>query len=317
MSTKNSNKKIVCLGGGNAMPQAVLAGLKRYPVKLAAVSATLDTGGSSGRLREAFGGISFGDIRRAVLALSEADKETKNYFSYRDWDGHVVANVFCAGVMAATDSPEKAINELRKRLNVPAEHQTLPVTLESANICAVLENGQTIVGETNIDIPKHKRSLKIKEVYLKPQVKAYPAALKAIKEADLVVIGPGDVYSSLAHILLVDGVAQALRQSKAKKVYVCNLMTKDGETNDFTLTDFSSVIERLMGGNLDFIVYNTKKPSAPRLVKYQKKFPELLDLVTGKVKDSRFVGTDLLVPFGPVVHDSTKLAHVIMKLCRQ
>lgn len=310
-------KKIVCLGGGNAMPQAVLAGLKNYPVKITAVSATLDTGGSAGRLRAGFGGISFGDIRRAVLALSEADKETKNYFAYRDWDGHVMANVFCAGMMVATNSPEKTINSLSKRLKVPVKHQILPVTLDDANICATLENGKTIFGETSIDIPKHKSNLKIKKVYLKPKAKAYPAALKAIKEADLVVIGPGDIYSTLSHILLVEGVAQALRRSKAKKVYVCNLMTKNGETNSFALQDFPAAIEKLMGQNLDFIVYNTKKPSTQRLINHKKNYPVLLDLVEGKTDDKRFVGADLLVPFGPVVHDSAKLAKVIIKLCRQ
>jgi len=309
-------KKIVCLGGGNAMPQAVLTGLKNYPVKLSVISATLDTGGSAGRLREAFTGVSFGDIRRAVLALSEADAETKDYFTYRDWDGHVMANVFCAAMMVATGNPEKTIDKLRKRLKVPLKHQTLPVTLDNANICAVLENGKTVIGETNIDIPKHNSKLRIKEVYLEPKAKAYPDTLKAIKGADLVVIGPGDIYSSLAHILLVEGVSEALRKSKAKKVYICNLMTKNGETNNFILADFTAAIEKLLGKSLDCVVYNTKKPSAQRLMTYKKEHPELLSLVEGKATNNRFVGADLIVPFGPVIHDSAKLAKIILKLCK-
>src|SRR3989344_3299921 len=130
--------KIVCLGGGNGMSKVVLAGLKKYPVKISAVAATLDTGGSSGRLRRGFKtGISFGDIRRAALALSEADVKTKNYFAYRDWDGNVMANVFCTAMTAATGSQETAIKELKTKLKVPAQHEILPVTLDDANICAV------------------------------------------------------------------------------------------------------------------------------------------------------------------------------------
>jgi len=309
-------KNIVCLGGGNAMPETVLAGLKRYPVKLIAISATLDTGGSAGRLREGFGGISFGDIRRAVLALSEADQKTKDYFAYRDWDGQVVANTFCAAMMAATGNPEKTIEKLRERLKVPSYHQILPVTLDNANICAILENNQVVVGESNIDIPKHNGNLKIKKVYLEPKAKAYPKVLEAIKKADLIVIGPGDLYSSLAHILLVDGVSTTLKRSKAKKVYICNLMTKHGETNNFQVADFVREVEKLLKRKLDFVIYNTKEPTVARLVSYKKEHPELLEIVENKVADSRFIGQDLLTPFGSISHQPDKLAKTVLSLCK-
>lgn len=294
----------------------VLTGLKRYPVKLTAVSATLDTGGSAGRLREGFGGISFGDIRRAVLALSEADQKTKNYFAFRDWDGHVVANTFCAAMMAATGNPEKTIEKLRERLKVPSYHQTLPVTLDDANICAVLENGQVVVGESNIDIPKHNRNLKIKKVYLKPKAKPFPKVLEAIKKADLIVIGPGDLYSSLAHILLIDGVSAAIKRSKAKKVYICNLMTKHGETDNFQVADFVKEVEKLLKSKIDFVIYNTREPNAIRLVAYKQEHPELLEIVKNKVADNRFIGQDLLTPFGSITHQPDKLAKTILSLCK-
>ncbi len=307
-------KNIVCLGGGNAMPKTVLAGLKNYPVNLAVISATLDTGGSTGALRNLGGGVSFGDIRRAVLALSEADPETKKYFAYRDWDGHVVANVFCAAMTAATGSPEVAIDQFRKRLSVPPRHQTLPVTLDDANICAVLENGQVVKGETNIDVPKHNGKLKIKNVYLEPKAKAYPKALAAIKKADLIIIGPGDLYSSLAQVLLVEGIAAALKKSKAKKVYVCNLLQKYGETNNFTVADFAAEIEKFISQPLDYIIYNNKKPDTARLVSYKKEHPELLGIVENKTTDARFVGADLLTSFGSVVHDADKLVKTILNI---
>jgi len=312
------NKKIVCLGGGNAMPKAVLPGLKKYPIKISVISATLDTGGSAGRLRKGFKtGISFGDIRRAALALSEADVPTKNYFAYRDWAGNVMANVFCTAMTAATGSQEAAIRELKNKLKVPDQYEILPVTLDDADICAVLENGQTVVGETNIDIPKHDSNLKIREVYLTPKAKAYPKALKAIERADVITIGPGDLYSSLAHILLVDGIAQAIKKSKAQKVYICNLMQKRGETDHFMVQDFVAPIEKFLGGPLDFVIYNKTIPEAQKTVAYKKQHPELLGLVENRTSDPRFIGADLLAAGGAITHDPDKLAKVILSICKQ
>lgn len=298
------------------MPK-VVAGLKNYPLKISAVSATLDTGGSSGRLRQGFEtGISFGDIRRAALALSEADAQTKNYFAYRDWSGNVMANVFCTAVAAATGSQEMAISELKNKLKVSKQHEILPVTLDNANICAVLENGQTVIGETNIDIPKHDRNLKIKKVYLTPLAKAYPKALEAIKSADLVTIGPGDLYSTLAHVLLVDGISQAIKKSKAKKVYICNLMQKRGETDHFMVQDFAVQVEKFIGAPLDLVIYNKTQPTAARLSLYKKEHPELLDMVENRTFDTRFVGVDLIPSFGPIIHDPDKLAKTILSTCK-
>ncbi len=297
------------------MPRAVLPGLKKYPVKISVVSATLDTGGSAGRLRQGFKtGISFGDIRRAALALSEADVKTKNYFAYRDWDGHVAANVFCTAIMAATGSQETAVQGLKTKLKVPSQHEILPVTLDDANIFAVLENGQTIVGEANIDVPKHNGNLRIKEVYLEPKAEAYPKALKAIEEADAITIGPGDLYSSLAQILLVQGIAQAIRESKAKKIYICNLMQKHGETDHFMVQDFTAQVEKILGGSLDFVIYNKTKPDAQRTALYKKKHPELLDMVENRTLDQRFIEADLVTPYGPIAHDPDKLAKIILSL---
>lgn len=299
------------------MPKTVLAGLKKYPVNLTVVSATLDTGGSSGALRKMSGGIAFGDIRRAVLALSGADDETKNYFAFRDWDGQVMANVFCAATAAATGSPQEAIEKFRKTLHVPQKYQILPVTVDDAQICAVLENGELIRGEANIDVPKHDAKLKIKQVYLEPEAHVFPAAVEAIKKADLVVIGPGDLYSTLAQVLLVRGIAEALRISKAKKVYVCNLMQKNGETGGFTAGDFASEIEKFIGTGLDYVIYNNTRPSAQRTALYKKEHPELLDLVVNKSLDDKFIGINLVADFGPVVHDADRLAKTILSLCKQ
>ena len=306
------------MGGGNGMPQAVLAGLKKYPVKLSAVSAMLDSGGSAGRERRYFKTkVAFGDLRRVALALAEVSNREKERFAYRYQNcplaGQVLANLYCT-VNILVDSVPELISDLKEDLKISKDHQLLPATFDDAHLCVELENGQIIEGEGNIDIPKHNGNLKIKKAFLKPRAKAYPKALQVIKKADLITIGPGDLFSSLAQILLIEGISEAIRKSKAKKVYICNLMTKYGETNNFKVKDFVDEIEGFLGGPLDFVIYNTKKPSIQRLTLYKKEHPELLELVEGEIFGKRFIGTDVITSSGPVVHDPNKLAKIIIKL---
>jgi len=329
------NKKIVCLGGGNAMPKAVLTGLRESPVKLSVICAMLDSGGSAGRLRKDYKIVSPGDIRRAFIALANTSPVIKDLFNYRfqtgELKGHNFANLLITALELATNDYEKTIKEVSRILNI--EHQVIPSTLDKANLYAVLENGQTISGETNIDIPKHDGNLKIKRVFLKPKAKAYPPTLEAIKNADLITIGPGDLYSSLVQILLTEGIPEAIRKSKAKKAYICNLMTKYGETNNFTVLDFVKEIEKYLRSSVDYVVYNTKQPSRKRLLNYKKTYnppfvsekslhsaPILLDLVKfdEKLKSGKkLIGADLLPPSGPIVHHPDKLAKVIINLCKR
>lgn len=322
MSKNFLGKKIVCLGGGNAMPKAVLTGLKKYPIKLSVICAMLDSGGSAGRLRKDYKIVSPGDIRRAFIALANTSPIIQELFDYRfqtgELKGHNFANLFITALELTTNDYETTFQELGRILNVP--HQVLPVTLDNANLYAVLENGKIIRGETNIDIPKHDGNLKIKKVFLKPKARAYPKALEAIKKADLIIIGPGDLYSSLAQILLTEGISQAIKESKAKKVYICNLMTKYGETNNFTVLDFVKEIEKYLGGELDYVIYNTKKPSPKRLSQTRKEMPLWLDIVKFDKKlafDKKFIGADLLSSSGLIEHDPKKLAKIIINLCRR
>jgi uncharacterized cofD-like protein len=319
MSKKGQDKKIVCLGGGSAMPKAVLGGLKRYPVKITAVSAMLDSGGSSGRLRKNYQIVSPGDIRRAFLALSDAPEKIKSLFNFRfqtgELKGHNFANLFITALKLSTGSYQKAFDELGRILKV--SHQVFPATLSNSHLFAVLENGKTVGGETNIDVPKHKGSFKIKKLFLKPKARAYPRAVEAIKKADAVILGPGDLYSSLAQILLVEGISEAVRKSRAKKIYICNLMTKKGETDNFGVSDFSQEIEKYLGAKIDRVVYNKKKPSGKRLRNYRKVHPEMLELVSfnkGVEKDKKFLGVDVLTVRGEIVHDSQKLSRIIFSL---
>jgi len=312
--------RVVCLGGGNAMPKAILTGLKNYPVKLSTICAMLDSGGSAGRLRRDYNIISPGDIRRAFIALANTSPAIENLFNYRfqtgELKGHNFANLFITALELTTNDYGKTFQELNRILNIP--HQVLPATLDNSNLYAILENGKILSGETNIDIPKHNGNFKIKKVFLKPRARAYPQAITAIKKADLIVIGPGDLYSSIAQILLTENIPEAIKKSKAKKVYICNLMTKYGETNSFTVSDFTKEIEKYLTGKVDYVIFNNFIPSKQIIKKYKKRHPELLDLVeiNKNLPGEKFIGKNLLQK-DSIEHDPQKLAKIIMKLCRR
>jgi uncharacterized cofD-like protein len=229
--------------------------------------------------------------------------------------GHNFANLLITALELSTNNYGEVIKEMKKILKV--KHRVLPVTLDKSNLCAVLENGKIVSGETNIDVPKHNGNLKIKKVFLKPKAKAYPKAIGAINKADLITIGPGDLYSSLAQVLLTEGIPEALKKSKAKKAYICNLMQKYGETNDFTVLDFASEVEKYLGSNLDYVIYNNKIPQKEKIKKYKEEHPELLDLVkiNPNLPRGKFIGKDLLKT-DSIEHDPKKVAKVLISLWR-
>lgn len=310
-------KHIVCLGGGNAMPKAVLSGLKKYPVKISVICAMLDSGGSAGRLRKDYKIVSPGDIRRALLALSNTSPVIENLFNYRFQAGglkdHNFANLFITALELTTNSYEKTLGTIKKILNI--KHQVLPSTLEKSHLYAVLENGKIISGETNIDIPKHNGKLKIKKVFLRPKTKTYPKTLEAIKKANLIIIGPGDLYSSIAQILLTQDIPEAIKKSKAKKVYLCNLMTKYGETNNFSVLDFTNEIEKYLKSKVNYVIYNNLKPKKQIIKKYKRKHPELLELVrvNGNLPREKFIGRNLMKK-DSIEHDPKKVARALISL---
>jgi len=309
-------QKIACLGGGNAMPRAVLEGLKKKDVEISAICAMLDSGGSSGRLREDYGILSPGDIRRAFITLANTSPVIEELFDFRfesgQFEGHNFANLFIAALELSSKDFEKAFKELNKILNV--SHQVLPVTLTNSKVMARLENGEIIDGETNIDIPKHNGNLKIEEVFLDPPAITYEKALEAILMADKIIIGPGDLYSTLAQILLSEGMSEAIKESSAQTIYICNLMTKYGETNGFKVEDFTKVIEGFLEGSLDRVIYNNTTPLKEVLESYKKEHPELLEMVQRRDKgNSKFIGADI-ISSQRVNHDPEKLAKVILEL---
>jgi len=295
----------------------VLTGAKNYFNDLAAIVTMADDGGSAGVLREEFGILPPGDIRRALMALSASDnKVLSELFAYRfeqgsGLTGHSFGNLMITALERITGDFTSAINEAGKILSVNGK--VFPVTLKRTSLNAELEDGSIIKGETNIDVPSHNGHLKIKKVWLKPSVSINPAAEGAILDADLVIIGPGDLYTSLIPNLLVSGVPEALRKTKGRVAYIVNLMTKFGETNGFRANDFLRVMEDYVGeGVLDYAILNNKRPSLSRLVPYAVEKAEVVEFDSEQpVAGITPIVADVLRDRGFIRHDPEKLAKVI------
>lgn len=253
-------KKIVVIGGGSGTYQ-VLSGLKKYPVEISAVISMSDSGGSTGRLRKELGILPPGDVRRAILALSDlpfAQKTLEEVFDFRfggngSLSGHSLGNILLAALTQITGSMDRAIDEATRILN--ASGKVFPVTLDKSNLVAVLEDGTRVFGETNIDMRNFKVGVPIKKVFLSPKANVFKDAAKSIREADLIVLGPGDLYTSLIATLLVNGVSDAVRNSKGKLMYIVNLVTKRGETDGFKASNFIDVVEKYLGDAKEKLAY--------------------------------------------------------------
>lgn len=298
----------------------VLSALKKYPVNLSAIVTMADDGGSTGMLRDQYGVLPPGDIRRALVALSEPGETLRNLFNYRFKEGglhgHSFGNLFLSALEKVTGNFDSALREASRILNIRGE--VVPVTLDDVRLYAELEDGRVLRGETKIDIPTDSYRARIEKVWLEPEARMNPSVKRVLHAADLIVLGPGDLYTSLIPNLLVKGVAQAIAESKAKKVYVANLMTKFGETGGFRAEDFLREIEKYLGEDvLDFAVFNKKKPSAAVLTRYKKEKSEFVDTrglppKRGKIK---YVLADLLDSGNFVRHSSRgKLAEILLSL---
>ena len=309
-------KHFVVIGGGTGT-FTVLSALKRYPLKLSAIVSMSDDGKSTGILRDQYGVLPPGDVRRALVALSEDSSMMRKLFEYRfkngDFAGHSVGNLFLSAFEKITGNFATAVEEASKILNVKGK--VIPVTLDNVRLHAKLYDGTLIKGETNIDIPKGPARAPIKKVWLEPRARIYKGAKEAILDADAIIIGPGDLYTSLIPNLLVFGVPEAIQKSQAKKIYICNLMTKFGETDGFGAENFVNEIEKYVGKNiLDFVLRNTKKPSHNVLKRYKKEGSEFVDFSGIVLSRSKFeyVLGDVILEGSLVRHDHKKLAKVLL-----
>lgn len=318
--------KLVVIGGGTGTYQ-VLVGLKSYPLDLTAIVSIVDSGGSSGKLREEFGILPPGDFRRALLALSDlpiSKKTLTKLFEFRfdpsansGLAGHSMGNLLLAALTQIYGREDLAISEAEKILEVSG--RVLPVTLSKTNLHGILADGTIVHGETNIDVRRIKPEVPIREVYLKPQVSIYPKAKEAILAADLIILGPGDLYTSITPNLLVKGVNEAIEKSKGKLVYICNLMTKHGETDGFTAQDFVLEIKKYLGSakeKLDYVLVN-KKTSLPKAItRWYRQYYSLPveDGLDGKANGVKIIHENFVQSGKLVRHDPAKLASAVIQI---
>ncbi|VVB81006.1 2-phospho-L-lactate transferase [uncultured archaeon] len=309
--------RVVVIGGGTGS-FTVLRGLKNRVEELSAVVSMFDSGGSTGLLRDEFGILPPGDVRRCLVALADENDMLRKLFMYRfdehsSLKGHSFGNLFLAALAEVAGNEVEAIKQASKILHIKG--RVLPVSFDNANVCAELENGVKIKGERNIDVPHHDPYLRIVKEWLETEAKANAEACEAILKADLVVLGPGDLFSSIIPNLLVKGIPEALKKSKAKKVYVCNLMTKHGETTSFKASDHLREIIKY-GGCPDIIVCNSSKGTSFLLQKYasQNQFPVIVDPESVKKLNVKLIAADVMSAPELIRHDSEKLAELLVEL---
>ena len=314
--------KIVAVGGGTGL-STMLRGLKKYTKNLTAIVTVADDGGGSGMLRQDLGMPPPGDIRHCMEALANTEPVMERLLTYRFTEGSLAGQSFGNLILAAlngiTGSFEEAVAQMSHVLAITG--RVIPVTSADVQLEAVFENGASVVGESKIYACKKEQDCRIHHVRLIPErPKATPAALEAIGEADLILLGPGSLYTSVIPNLLVDGVVEAIVRSPAPKIYVCNIMTQEGETEGYTAADH---LEALMAhgepGLVDLCLANCA-PLRPELVeKYRRE-----DAVPLTVDRESIAAMGLELVERPVAweggnyarHDPEKLARAVLEIYR-
>ena len=326
MIDKKQYKNAVLIGGGSGT-SALLEGLKKYPLNLSAIITTADNGGSSGKLREEFGMIPPGDIRQCLVALASRNFEYLNErFQEGSLQGHTLGNLLITLFYQKNKNFQQAIDEL---LSVTgAKGSLIPMTLKPVTLHAVMKDGSKIAGEKDITssgrIGKELKRLAISS----PGIKANPKAVSAINGADIIIVGPGNLFSSVMPNFLVRDIRESFKRSHAKKIYIANLFTQPGHTDSFTLGDFLKILSSYIGGDFfDFVIYNSKPVSGDVLKKHKSKaIFAPVQITDEERKNARFIGKAIaraavkkaskadLLDRNPFLHDSRKIAKAILEL---
>jgi uncharacterized cofD-like protein len=309
------NKKVVTLGGGTGL-STLLRGLKQFPLDLTAIVSVSDDGRSTGRLREEFKTPAVGDIRQVLVALSETEPLVQKLINYRfettsDLNGHTVGNLLLTAMSNITGNLSNGIESLSKVFNLKGK--VLPLTEDNITLVAVMEDGSIIEGEHNITTCNQK----IERVYYKEKPVVTPEAIEAIKEADLIVLSMGSLYTSIIPNLLCKELVDAMSISSAKIMYICNMMTQPGETDEFDVNDHIKVLNRYLGKRkVDIVVANTGQISKELIEKYsvlEQKDPVILN---DNTTDIEIIKDDfVLIEDDMIRHNNIKLAfHIFNNL---
>ncbi len=319
---RGSTKKVVVIGGGTGN-FVVLRGLKKYPLDLTAIVSMADDGGSTGILRDELGVLPPGDVRQCLVALSNSSRLMRSLMNYRfengGLGGHSFGNLLLSALEKVTGSFEKAVEEAGKILYIKGK--VIPVTTNQVRLKMVLNNRKVLEGEKEVYLSQ-EIDLGYKMIFLEPFPKVNPRVIEEIQSADLIVIGPGGLHTSLIPNLLVEGVSEAVVKSDAKRVYVVNLMNRKGQTTGYKSSDYLKELIRYMGKDVfDHILINVQKPAKELIDVYSEEG----ELVENDLEGDRVILADLLGRLAEepkkellkrnlIRHDSKKLAQELMKI---
>ncbi|AQS60292.1 gluconeogenesis factor YvcK family protein [Desulforamulus ferrireducens] len=306
--------KIVTIGGGTGL-SSLLKGLKEYTSNITAIVTVTDDGGSSGRLRDNLGILPPGDIRNCVVALADKESLMEEVLQYRftsgELAGHNLGNLFLAGLTDVSGGFDGAVRALSKVLAIRG--QVLPATLENVTLGAELEDKTLVFGECNISASRSR----IKRIFLRPEIcRPLPEALDAIREAGIIILGPGSLYTSIIPNLLVQGMAEAIKNSPAQKLYICNIMTQPGETQGYTAYEHIKAIFDHVGPIVDQILVNSEPIPNRLLKKYREKGAAPVKVDTPALNRLGVkVWSKYLVQHSNLVrHQPEKLAQAVMSI---
>lgn len=324
--SKKQKKKIVVIGGGTGS-FVLLSGLKTYPLELTAIVPVTDDGGSTGRLRDEFGFLPVGDMRQCLAALASKNSLLRQLLLYRfnkgqGLAGHNLGNLILTALEDVVGSEPEAVAQAAKIFRLKG--QILPISKHLVKLAAEYSSGRTIVSEHKIEAYQLKPGEKINKMFTIPQARINPEAAAAIKNADLLILAPGDLYNSIIANLVIKGTKKAISQSSAKLIYIVNLMTLNSQTHGFTASDHVQEIEKYAGKRMDFIIINNQPIPASILQAYQKQkeYPVIDDLAD----DPRLIRRRLLAKTtyqkpksdrlkrSLLRHDPQKLAKTIIAL---
>jgi len=328
------HKKVVVIGGGTGT-FTILSGLKKYPeLDLSVIVSMMDSGGSNRVLRDEFGLLPTSDLRQCMVALAgtDSDETLRKLFTYRYGQGVGISgmtfgNLFMAALADIYKGDQKkAIEETCEILGVKG--QIIPVTFDKTNLVATYENGKQVLGEHEIDEPGEVQGkYKITNLELIPKAAINKDVIRAVESADFVILGPGDFYTSILPNVIIDGVATSLRKTKAKIIFVMNLMTKFGQTSSFTASDFVREINKYVGRNPDIVIINSSNDFPKNILakyKLEKAVPvkdDLKNIPKIRVIRKKMV-SDKVYEKSPsdkltrslIRHDSAKLAKAVIDL---
>lgn len=310
--------KIVVIGGGTGL-STMLRGLKYYTSNITAIVTVGDNGGGSGVLREDLGMLPPGDIRNCILALADTEPIMEELLQYRFKDGRLknqsFGNLFLAAMDGISDNFEDAVQKMSSVLAVTGK--VLPVTLDDMQLVAELENGNTVLGESEIPEEVIRQHSRIKRLKIEPETaEPLEESIKAIKEADAIIMGPGSLYTSVISNLLVKKIGTAVRKSDAIKIYVSNIMTQPGETHGFTVTDHLNILRKYGGKDIvNYVVTNNGSVPDDIRERYEAEGSEVVKFNKKEIKELgiNYVQEDLVkIDGGYVKHNADKLSEVLV-----